>query len=283
MIRRKSTGQHGGEPPLARVYIVRVRSGETDVRSVISRVKMSLARRRHKQPEFTDELGPWERQVLAHVTPFTMTSAQRIVSLTEAVRYVVGRGIPGAFAECGVWRGGSVLAMILTLQDLGVTDRDIYLYDTFDGMTKPTDVDTSDYFGSALGEWQSAEREGNRAFDLWFNEDVFNIDLVKRVLDDTGYPTERLHIIQGTVEETIPVQAPEHLALLRLDTDWYESTHHELIHLYPRIETGGVLIIDDYGAWKGCRKAVDEYFAGQGAPRPLLNRVDHTGRLAVKV
>lgn len=102
----------------------------------------------------------------------------------------------------------------------------------------------------------------------------------------TAYDPARLHYVKGKVEDTIPsspdgVQAPERIALLRLDTDWYESTRHEMVHLYPRLVPGGVLIIDDYGHWQGSRKAVDEYFAENGPPL-LLNRIDDPGRLAVK-
>jgi hypothetical protein len=97
-----------------------------------------------------------------------------------------------------------------------------------------------------------------------------------------GYPKEKLHYVQGKVEDTIPGAAPGQIALLRLDTDWYESTHHELIHLYPRLSAGGVLIVDDYGHWQGSRRAVDEWIAQTGA-RILLNRIDYTGRVAVKV
>src|ERR1051325_10354963 len=89
------------------------------------------------------------------------------------------------------------------------------------------------------------------------------------------------YTLEGTVEETIPAQAPERIALLRLDTDWYESTRHELVHLYPRLVPGGVLIIDDYGHWEGARKAVDEYIA-QNNLRLFLNRIDYAGRLAIK-
>ena len=81
--------------------------------------------------------------------------------------------------------------------------------------------------------------------------------------------------------KTIPGEAPDRLALLRLDTDWYESTRHELVHLYPRLEKGGVLIIDDYGHWEGARRAVDEYFA-HNPPPLLLARVDYAGRIAIK-
>lgn len=96
----------------------------------------------------------------------------------------------------------------------------------------------------------------------------------------SGYPTERLHFVQGAVEATIPARVPERIALLRLDTYWYDSTLHELVHLYPRLEPGGVLLVDDYGEWYGCRTAVDEYFATRSPL--LLNRVDRGGRIAVK-
>ena len=97
----------------------------------------------------------------------------------------------------------------------------------------------------------------------------------------TGYDIARTHFVAGDVEQTIPGVVPEQISLLRLDTDWYESTRHELKHLYPRLIRGGVLIIDDYGHWKGARQAVDEYLAETGA-KLLLNRIDYTGRAAVK-
>ena len=106
-------------------------------------------------------------------------------------------------------------------------------------------------------------------------------DEVRRNLASTGYPSDRLHFIRGRVEDTIPASAPESIALLRLDTDWYESTRHELTHLYPRLVRGGVLIIDDYGHWQGARQATDEYFSVLGSP-VLLHRIDYTGRIAVK-
>ncbi len=89
-------------------------------------------------------------------------------------------------------------------------------------------------------------------------------------------------MIKGKVEETIPHDIPEKISILRLDTDWYESTYHELVHLYPRLVKGGVLIIDDYGHWQGARKAVDQYFQENNIP-VLLNWIDYTGRVAVKI
>ena len=96
----------------------------------------------------------------------------------------------------------------------------------------------------------------------------------------TGYPEQRVHFVQGLVEETVPEHAPEQLALLRLDTDYYTSTRHELEHLAPRLAPGGVLLVDDYGHWRGSQEAVDEWMAT--LPRPLLlQRIDYTARLAV--
>jgi O-methyltransferase len=96
-----------------------------------------------------------------------------------------------------------------------------------------------------------------------------------------GYPGERLHFVAGDVAKTIPEHAPEAIALLRLDTDFYASTRHELEQLYPRLSPGGVLIIDDYGDWAGARKATDEYFATH-KPQPLLIRVDVGARMGIK-
>jgi predicted O-methyltransferase YrrM len=114
-----------------------------------------------------------------------------------------------------------------------------------------------------------------------FAADVFSESGVRETVARAGYPAERIHFVKGAVEETIPRTLPGPLALLRLDTDWYQSTRHELVHLYPLLAPGGVLIVDDYGHWQGAARAVDEYFAAH-PPGPLLTRIDYTGRLAVK-
>jgi O-methyltransferase len=211
-----------------------------------------------------------------------MTGVPRLTALVDAVRYCVRRGVPGAFAECGVWRGGSVLAMILTLQDLAVTDRDIYLYDTFEGMTAPTEHDVSALGPPVLETWTEARQRGEHPWGQVFGSDEFNEPTVRKTVLSTVYPKERLHFVRGPVEETLPGAAPAAIALLRLDTDWYESTRHELQQLYPRLSHGGVLLVDDYGHWAGARRAVDEYFGSEASP-VLLNRIDYTGRIAVKV
>jgi O-methyltransferase len=222
-----------------------------------------------------------ERRILERVASHTMTNVPQLLALIDAVRYCAARAIPGAFAECGVWLGGSVLAMILTIQEHSLPEREIYLYDTFAGMTPPTEADTSSYERPALETWRGAESAGQQPWSGLFDPADFNVDAVRALLLDTGYPEELLRFVPGPVEETLPATAPEQLALLRLDTDWYGSTRHELEHLFPALAPGGVLIVDDYGHWDGARRAVDDYFTTQHAP-VLLNRIDYTARIAIK-
>jgi O-methyltransferase len=224
--------------------------------------------------------NPRDRSIVERALPYTMTGVPRLLALIDAVRYCVRREIPGAFAECGVWLGGSVLAMLLTLEEMGSRDREVFLYDTFEGMTRPTEHDISQHDRAALETWNEARQRGDRPYPELFDPAVFSEERVREVVIGAGYPGERLNFVKGPVEATLPREAPPALALLRLDTDWYESTRHELHHLFPRLSPGGVLIIDDYGHWEGCRKAVDEYF-GQHPPL-LLNRIDYAGRIAVR-
>src|SRR4051812_23421082 len=216
-----------------------------------------------------------DRRIVEAALPYTMTGPQRLHALVVAVRWCLAREVPGAFAECGVWRGGSVLAMIATLLDAGVTDRDIHLYDTFEGMTEPTDADTSPFDAPARSEWEQAKAAGSRAWEPVFGEQAFSEASVRELLATTAYPPERLHVVRGPVEETLRREPPGDLALLRLDTDWHVSSAVEMEVLYPRLASGGVLIVDDYGHWAGARAAVDEYFAAHG-PAPLLCPIDYT-------
>jgi O-methyltransferase len=149
----------------------------------------------------------------------------------------------------------------------------VYLCDTFTGMTAPTVEDTSEMHGSAI--------DGERAWEALFEPEVFGREQVEMLLASTGYPRERVHFVVGPVEETLPTEAPDRIAVLRLDTDWYQSTRHELDQLYPRLTPGGVLLVDDYGHWDGARRAVEEYFDETG-DRPLFARTDYSGRMSIK-
>jgi hypothetical protein len=203
------------------------------------------------------------KRIIAAVRARTMTAHEKLHALVVATRYIVDHGIPGDLVECGVWRGGSMQAVAHALLGRGVSDRDLHLFDTFEGMTEPTAADR------AMDGTPAAEllERSPRTARVWAEA---SLEDVRAGMAETGYPAERVHYHVGPVEATIPGEAPETIALLRLDTDWYESTRHELAHLYDRVSPGGVVIADDYATWQGARQAVDEFLARTGAPLLLV-------------
>ena len=209
------------------------------------------------------------------VQPETMVDLMMCYDLYTAVRYVVQAGIGGALAECGVWRGGCSMLMALTAARYQAADRDLFLYDTYTGMTEPCEHDVRHSGEPAHGKWQEHQRDEHN--DWCFAP----LEQVRQNMARTGYPQDRVHLIKGPVEETIPQHVPDQIALLRLDTDFYESTYHELVHLYPRLAPGGVVILDDYTCWQGQRRATNRYFTEQGV---VINLTLHsTGASGVKV
>jgi O-methyltransferase len=227
--------------------------------------------RTHELPIDFDET---DTELCRQVAPYTMTTPPRIYALARSVDFVVAHDVPGVFVECGVWRGGSMMAVALTLKRLGVCDRDLFLFDTFSGMTAPGAEDVKHTGERAEDMLKASSRDS----DDWA---VASLDDVRANVLGLGYPEERIHFVEGDVADSLPAKAPAEIALLRLDTDWYASTKHSLVHLYPRLASRGVLIVDDYAYWQGARKAVDEYLAENDLPL-LLNRIDYTARIAVK-
>jgi len=242
-----------------------------------SKIGITVARTSSLANRLPIEATPADRQIIEQVRPFTMTSTERIWSLLQAVDYVNNNDVPGDFVECGVWRGGSVMAMALRLLQLNAANRTIWLYDTFEGMTPPTNEDVDAVAGVAAAKLLETTPpvDGDNVWCIANQTDVL------RNLATTNYPTSRFEYVVGDVAETLKNDFPETISLLRLDTDWYESTKSELEVLYPRLAIGGVCILDDYGHWQGARKAVDDYFAAKDA-RPLLLPVDFSGRIFVK-
>ncbi len=215
-------------------------------------------------------------EIYNKVRPYTMTSPQRVYTLIEAVNYIERNNIEGDIVECGVWKGGSMMAAALTLNKNNSHNRQLYLYDTYEGMSAPTEKDVTFSGDNASDLLQNnSDKESNL---VWAYSPI---DEVKKNVYSTEYPKEKIHFIKGKVEATIPQTLPSKISILRLDTDWYESTLHELNHLFPLLSQHGVLIIDDYGHWEGARKAVDEYFEQQNFA-PYLSRIDETGRVLIK-
>ena len=228
----------------------------------------------HLAQQFPDAQR-WQIEIMTSVDGLTMTSPERIFALIEAVTYVCKHDIPGDFVECGVWKGGSSAAIARTLNYLGKSDRILWMYDTFEGMSSPTDSDV-DFNGQTAVRLLN-EQDIAQPASIWCRSPL---DEVKQTMLDTGYRQQNIRFVAGKVEDTLSQSAPENIALLRLDTDWYESTRYELEVLFPLLSDGGVLIVDDYGHWQGCRKAVDEYFI-ENKIRMMLNRIDYTGRIGI--
>lgn len=206
------------------------------------------------------------------VMPYTMTSKEALFALYTSMNYILDRNIAGDIVECGVWRGGSSLLAALILKSRNISDRKLYLYDTFQGMPAPTEFDVDKYgrtglemmeqYGDEVGWCYAPLAEVQSAFS------IHNFDF-------------EINFIQGDVLETLPKTKPDTISVLRLDTDWYESTAAEFEILYPRLSSGGVLIIDDYGCWAGSRKATDDYFDKE--PKIILTRIDKEVRLGIKI
>lgn len=171
-------------------------------------------------------------------------------TLYNAILHVIRNGVEGDIVECGVFRGGVSAFMAKVLVDQDSVHRKLYLCDTYEGMTVP---DENDLLGSDSSKTSSA-------VNLYF-PGLAKIDkrTVERVVLDAGYPAENIVIVKGAVEETLPQQAPDKISILRLDTDWYKSTLHELDALVSRVSRYGIVIIDDYASWDGARKAFHEY------------------------
>jgi hypothetical protein len=247
--------------------------------SSLSRRFKSLFRRKRRKSAHLKaqipELTHADETLITSVDDYTMTNAVRRHALLKALRYVNERRLPGDFVECGVWRGGNIfLGKLVQDREFPNIHRDFWLYDTFEGMTQPGDFDVSPNGVNALSEFQRLTKAGE-GWCLATREDV-EANAISMLGSKDG-----LRFVQGPVEQTLQhgEHLPAEIAILRLDTDWYESTRAELEILYPRLVSRGVLIIDDYGVWQGAKRAVDEYFAGQAV---FLHRVDHSCRIIVK-
>lgn len=200
-------------------------------------------------------------QILDFVQPYTVCSTERILNVLRMIEYVHENNIPGDFVEVGVFKGGIVMAMALKCKQLGI-QRNIYAYDTFTGMTAPTNEDMDIHNVKA-------------AVIMMCSPSVLCVSSLEETQANVA-KTEYPHITfcVGDVLQTDLTKIPKEIAILRLDTDWYESTKFELEHFEPHVAPGGFVIVDDYGHWQGSRKAVDEFL--QTHPQQMIP-IDYTG------
>ncbi len=207
-------------------------------------------------------------EVWRSVRDFTMTDSVRIDAVYDTVLQLETLGIQGDLVECGVYRGGSSMAMALALNAIQCRDRTIWMFDTYQGMTRPESADVALGSGEPALKTFVATATGENS-STWC---AASLDDLRTNMSSTGFPTERVRFVVGPVEETLSFgDIPERIALLRLDTDWYASTRAELQTLFPRMASGGVLIVDDYWSWSGSKKAVDDYFLENNVALPLIH------------
>lgn len=224
------------------------------------------------------EISESEKEMITTSLQYSMTNPERMWAIVQAMKYLVGKKIEGDVVECGVWKGGNILLFTLLLEFFNVKKL-VWAYDTYEGMSEPTDNDV-DFRGThsrSLLE-KSSRIAPSDTHNVWCYS---TLDEVMENIKRHTKSTDAIHFVKGKVEETLLTEEnlPEKISLLRIDTDWYESTKKCLEVLYPRLVSGGVLILDDYGHWKGSRKAFDEYFEGK---KVFLHRVDYTCRLMIK-
>lgn len=213
------------------------------------------------------------------VKPYTGISKNRAFALMQAIRYIIDNKIPGDFVEFGVAKGGSAMLIALTLRSLGVEDRDIYLYDLFGERPKYSEWDVEIESGKSVRDYYDLVDKGDKQAAM--NWEFYSAKEVLKNLRTTGYVESKIHLIQGDVCETLNTFSHNQVALMRLDTDFYDSTKHELTTLYPKLVDRGVVIIDDYGHWQGARKATEEFLIDLPT-QPLLFYIDSTARQFLK-
>ncbi len=228
-----------------------------------------------KKPSMPVEANEFEKSLISECARYSMTGNIRMWSLMQAMKHIHNNSIKGDVVECGVWKGGN-LGLMRRFMDHKEMMASVIGFDTFEGMSEPTSHDEDIYGNVAKNDMQKAVKD-----ETINNFHAFaSIDQVRNNLKNLG-AEKGVVLVKGKVEDTLSIKSniPKKIALLRLDTDWYESTMAELNHLYPRLVSGGVLIIDDYGHFKGAKKAVDEYFMNQSI---WMHYVDYTCRLIVK-
>lgn len=186
----------------------------------------------------------------------TMLDAVRLRNLYRSVQHSLKAGGAGAIVECGTWRGGGVALMAASAQDMN-TRCNVWVYDSFEGLPPPTDSD-GDAERAVYYPGLNASSE----------------EIVRRAFERVGYPLASVKLVRGWFNETLPVQAvDEPIAVLHIDGDWYESVMTCLEHLYDRVRSGGIIIIDDYPYWEGCKRAVDDFLRSRGMEPSVLESV----------
>jgi O-methyltransferase len=189
-----------------------------------------------------------------------MIGEKRLQNLRELVESIIKNGIPGDFIETGVWQGGACIWIRAILATYGITDRFVYVADSFQGVPEPNVAEfPADASLTSLGKIFAAP-----------------IELVKANFEAYGLLDAQVQFVEGWFKDTLPNLVDSTFALIRLDGDLYESTIQALDSLYPLLSPGGYVIIDDYGAIEACRQAAADYRQKHSITVPV-QLIDDTG------
>ena len=225
------------------------------------------------------EFDKWDIELFDYIlnNKLTMVSESRLISTFLSTKYILENNIPGDLIECGVWRGGNSIGIKYLLEKYK-SDKKLYLFDTFKGMTEPTKFDVS------IQDEISAREKYEKSIKTNYNEWCFcPLSEVKENFIKAKLSLENIIFIEGPLEDTLlnEKNIPGKISLLRLDTDWYESTRVGIEKLFPKLSSKGITLIDDYGHWGGAKKAIDDFF-GESKYQILNSYVDYTGRMIIK-
>lgn len=220
---------------------------------------------------FIAEATMEEQLLIKKCLAYSMTTKIRMWTLINSINYVAKKGIKGDFVECGVWKGGNLMVFEILNKKLNLKKK-VFGFDTYEGMPTPSIHDIKFSGWSAIENYDKRLKSENGYCLATLDEVKKNINF--------EVPYNNINLIKGKVENTLHLNKnlPDDISILRLDTDFYESTLVELEVLYPKLANGGILIIDDYGSYQGAKKAVDEYFKH----RPFLIYIDHSCRMIIK-
>jgi hypothetical protein len=178
-----------------------------------------------------------------------MLLKNQLANLRRLVESTLSEGVPGDYIETGVWRGGACILVRAILAARGVTDRRVFVADSFEGLPRPN----------------AKQYPADRASKLFsFGELAISEDEVRRNFAAYGLEDEQVVFVKGWFKDSLPKLKEQRFALIRLDGDLYESTMDALDNLYDRLSAGGYVVVDDYGVMQGCRRAVHDFLAGRG-------------------
>ena len=246
---------------------------KNSIRKILSNFNLTLINNNQKIIELSEK----DRKLIDIVSNYSMTPKIRIYNLLQALKHIKQNSIVGDFVECGVWKGGNIIMFKKFHENEFFNDnRNIFAYDTFNGMSEPTKEDFN--LINKISAKNLLNKDKEKKTNTW---GVCGLDEVKSNILKNVADIENIKFVKGKVEETLMKEEnlPKKISILRLDTDWYESTKKELEILYNKVSPGGIVIIDDYGHWSGSRQAVDEYFKGKYV---WMHYVDYACRLIIK-